>query len=193
MIRIKKMQKSMSDSHINQQATMISAMTYYSFLALNKTSVPSYRKRIWTREEEDALIKSISLHGTDNWSIVASEIDNRNGKQCRERWLNHLNPSLNKEMWNQAEDNFIIEQQTMRGNAWSTIAKFLPGRSSNAVKNRFCLLMKPKTPMIPSPNSNIEINMSCVDAFSIQPNFQQTALFQNVNLISPNYPSNQIY
>jgi hypothetical protein len=56
-------------------------------------------KTKWTSTEDGLLIKSIEKNGTNSWPMVASEVRTRNGKQCRERWLNQLCPHVNKENW----------------------------------------------------------------------------------------------
>jgi hypothetical protein len=54
---------------------------------------------------------------------------NRTGKQCRERYKNHLSPKIKKGDWTPEEDKIIMEMKKKLGNHWTTIAKFLPGRS----------------------------------------------------------------
>lgn len=56
-------------------------------------------KKIWTQEEDELLLKLIEEYGPAKWSIIASFMQNRQGKQCRERWHNHLNPSIIKDPW----------------------------------------------------------------------------------------------
>jgi len=53
---------------------------------------------------------------------------NRSGKQCRERWHNHLDPNINKDYWSEKEENILFMKHIEYGNKWSDIAKFLPGR-----------------------------------------------------------------
>lgn len=50
---------------------------------------------------------------------------NRNSKQCRERYVNHLQPDIKKGHWTEEEDNTIIRLQSEMGNAWSTISAYL--------------------------------------------------------------------
>ena len=72
-----------------------------------------------------------------NWTIIANEIDGRTAKQCRERWCNHLDPSIIKGNWTEEEDALILQRQKEMGNKWSKISKMLLGRTENAVKVRW--------------------------------------------------------
>lgn len=66
----------------------------------------------------------------------------RNGKQCRERWVNFLNPEIKKDPFTLQEDILILEKRLSIGNKWSEIIKEMPGRTENNVKNRFNMMFK---------------------------------------------------
>jgi hypothetical protein len=103
---------------------------------------PAFRKSKWTADEDDALRQSVGLHGLGNWSLISHDLPGRNGKQCRERWMNQLCPALNKDNWTPQEDAILLQYQRVYGNLWSRIAQFLPGRSPNATKNRWSWLSR---------------------------------------------------
>ncbi|XP_057524136.1 MYB-like transcription factor EOBI [Amaranthus tricolor] len=95
-----------------------------------------WRKGPWTPEEDKLLIEYVNLHGEGRWSSVSRCAGlNRSGKSCRLRWVNYLRPGLKRGQITPQEEGIIIELHSIWGNKWSTIARYLPGRTDNEIKN----------------------------------------------------------
>ena len=116
----------------------------------SKVLDPSLVKRSWTRVEDETIIEFVAQFGTRNWTKLAELLPGRIGKQCRERWRNHLDPCNSKEPWTPEEDQLLIRLHEEYGNQWVKIATLMPGRSDNHIKNRW--------------NSKLKKQIECVSA-----------------------------
>lgn len=54
----------------------------------------------WSKEEDTILLNLVKeMRMPMKWSVVAQSLPGRTGKQCRERYVNHLNPRLKSSEW----------------------------------------------------------------------------------------------
>jgi len=106
-----------------------------------KVLKPGLRKGQWTVEEDEKLVHLITL-GFRSWSALANSMGSRSSKQCRERWVHHLDPGVRKNQFSQEEDAVILRVQEELGNKWAHIARLLPGRTEDSVKIRFKTLQR---------------------------------------------------
>ena len=109
----------------------------------------------WTEQEDKKLINLVEKYGAGKWSFISSHFPERIGKQCRERWFNHLCPTVNKTAWSKEEEWILFILHNKMGNKWSQLCKYLPGRTDNTIKNHWNSTMKKRIEKLQNEYNNI--------------------------------------
>jgi hypothetical protein len=107
---------------------------------------PTYRPHSKFSHEDDIRLRElVTEYGTSSWRGVAELMPGRNSRQCRERWLNYLNPALNTNAWTADEDALLKQTYAAIGPRWVCLTKFFPTRTDAMLKNRFQVLQRKHT------------------------------------------------
>jgi hypothetical protein len=124
---------------------------YNRFNRIKKTSY----KGKWKEEEDADLLKYYKKYGP-NWNLLEKLMGNtRTPKQIRDRYMNTLDPNLNKRGFNEEEEICLLNIFKKMGKKWSKIASLFPGRTGEMIKNKyFSMIRKNK---IYLPNDNIDL------------------------------------
>jgi hypothetical protein len=95
-------------------------------------------RRPFTAHEDATLMRLLINSEVEvDWEAVAKRMDGRSARQCRERWLNYLSPTIRTDPLTDFEDRILVAKINEMGHSWANIGHFFNGRSENDVKNRW--------------------------------------------------------
>lgn len=134
-------------------------------LPVDKTSKPlSYGRQPWTSQLDALLCFHVAKISEDFcqergfWTTIAEQVPTKNAKQCRERWVNNLDPNLAADQVTEAELEALLGIFAQTGPRWACAAghlnawrmrKNLKGvRSDSQIKN---LVLSRRTLFQPKP------------------------------------------
>ena len=72
-------------------------------------------------KEDERLVQLVSCYGSKMWSFIVTQMKGRTGKQCRERYMNQLDPSIRRAPWTDEESRIIVEAQAKFGNRYPSL------------------------------------------------------------------------
>ena len=80
-------------------------------------------------------------HGAAKWVALAATLPGRTDWQCRLRWTQSLDTTINRGPWTASEDKILIDAHKKLGNKWAEISKLIDGRTDNQCRHRWSLVL----------------------------------------------------
>jgi hypothetical protein len=136
--------------------------------------------------EDARLLELVGLFGENDWSSIANHMPDRTARQCRERWLYFLTPSIINGPWSADEDALLLQKFAEIGSQWEAITKFFPGRTGVNIKNHYSALLRRRATFAGHPS---QTHSADVVAPGSTPNTDSSEFFDDVLPKLPCLPS----
>jgi hypothetical protein len=94
-------------------------------------------KTYFTADDDIKLLSIINENGKDDWNLVSRIMENKSKRQCKDRWRNYLDPSLNKATFTDDENDLIRKKVAELGFRWKCISKFFHNRTDAMIRNQY--------------------------------------------------------
>ncbi|KAI9352811.1 Homeodomain-like protein, partial [Obelidium mucronatum] len=106
-------------------------------LRWRQTLKPGVSRGRWTKSEDEKLVEAVNIHGLNSWTKVSGHVETRNDAQCRERYLNTLNPDLKRGDFSKQENDLLLELVAKHGPKWAKVATDMRTRTAKMCKRQY--------------------------------------------------------
>lgn len=139
----------------------------------------------FSKPEDERLTDLVYQYGTKKWRTIASLMEDRTPRQCRERWKYYLSLGENinvNDNWSQEDDDLLLSLYDKYGSRWSSMIGYFKNQTVVSLKNRYNKLQRKSR-----KQKNIEISNRRLGGEADQKEY----CFSSQNIASTNSDANE--